>query len=86
MQRKLTLPGGGTFQGSKLDPARTAAPLRSGFGAAAIAQAETLFDKKFKMRIKSKKTGKEIDINIRFNLKKRDKRQEDIEENPQTLC
>ena len=75
------MPDEGTFGGSNLERGRLERVMASpqGFD-------NSVFGKKFKMRIKSKRTGKEIDINIKFNLKKRDKREEDTEENPQTLC
>jgi len=82
LQKRLRVPDEGIFKGSNLE--------REGRLERALATPRgfdnSVFGKKFKMRIKSKRTGKEIDINIKFNLKKRDKREEDTEENPQTLC
>ena len=40
------------------------------------AKLDRLWDKKFKLRIRSKNTGKEIDINFRFNLGVKDPKED----------
>ena len=47
---------------------------------------KSLFDKMFKLRVKSKNTGKEVDINFRFKLRKKDKRDLIVSDNPEGLC
>jgi len=81
-QKKINLPTAGTYGDSIIDEGTN---LVNTFNPR-LGPESSVFGKKFKMRIKSKRTGKEIDINMRFVLKKRDKREQNSDESPETLC
>ena len=86
-QRRLKMPETGKFSDmvSETEPG-TVSDVSSETMQIVTQGGKSLFDKMFKLRVKSKNTGKEVDINFRFKLRKKDKRDLIVSDNPEGLC